>query len=155
MFNIQPATFNPWACEGGRKMSVRVLKTWIFAGWLLVLAGCSAQQDYDVIIRNGTIYDGSGDAPFVGDVGIRGDAIAEVGKLTEVRGETEIDAGGLAVAPGFINMLSWAVDELLVDTRSQSDIRQGVTLEVFGEGSSWGPWSDTMKKERREGQGGY
>ena len=141
-------------------MSVRVLKTWIFAGcllflagWLLVLAGCSAQQDYDVIIRNGTIYDGSGDAPFVGDVGIRGDAIAEVGKLTAARGETEIDAGGLAVAPGFINMLSWAVDELLVDPRSQSDIRQGVTLEVFGEGSSWGPWSDTMKKERREGQG--
>ncbi len=141
-------------------MSVRVLKTWIFAGcllflagWLLVLAGCSAQQDYDVIIRNGTIYDGSGDAPFVGDVGICGDAIAEVGKLTAARGETEIDAGGLAVAPGFINMLSWAVDELLVDPRSQSDIRQGVTLEVFGEGSSWGPWSDTMKKERREGQG--
>ena len=141
-------------------MSVRVLKTWIFAGcllflagWLLVLAGCSAQQDYDVIIRNGTIYDGSGDAPFVGDVGIRGDAIAEVGKLTAARGETEIDAGGLAVAPGFINMLSWAVDELLVDPRSQSDIRQGVTLEVFGEGSSWGPWSDSMKEERREGQG--
>ena len=141
-------------------MSVRVLKTWIFAGcllflagWLLVLAGCSAQQEYDVIIRNGTIYDGSGDAPFVGDIGIRGDAIAEVGKLTAARGETEIDAGGLAVAPGFINMLSWAVDELLVDPRSQSDIRQGVTLEVFGEGSSWGPWSDTMKKERREGQG--
>ena len=141
-------------------MSVRVLTTWIFAGcllflagWLLVLAGCSAQQDYDVIIRNGTIYDGSGDAPFVGDVGIRGDAIAEVGKLTAARGETEIDAGGLAVAPGFINMLSWAVDELLVDPRSQSDIRQGVTLEVFGEGSSWGPWSDPMKKERREGQG--
>ena len=141
-------------------MSVRVLTTWIFAGcllflagWLLVLAGCSAQQDYDVIIRNGTIYDGSGDAPFVGDVGIRGDAIAEVGKLTAARGETEIDAAGLAVAPGFINMLSWAVDELLVDPRSQSDIRQGVTLEVFGEGSSWGPWSDPMKKERREGQG--
>ena len=141
-------------------MSVRVLKTWIFAGcllflagWLLVLAGCSAQQDYDVIIRHGTIYDGSGDAPFVGDVGIRGDAIAEVGKLTAARGETEIDAGGLAVAPGFINMLSWAVDELLVDPRSQSDIRQGVTLEVFGEGSSWGPWSDSMKEERREGQG--
>ena len=141
-------------------MSVRVLKTWIFAGcllflagWLLVLAGCSAQQDYDVIIRNGTIYDGSGDAPFVGDVGIRGDAIAEVGKLTAARGETEIDAGGLAVAPGFINMLSWAVDELLVDPRSQSDIRQVVTLEVFGEGSSWGPWSDSMKEERREGQG--
>ena len=141
-------------------MSVRVLKTWIFAGcllflagWLLVLAGCSAQQDYDVIIRNGTIYDGSGDAPFVGDVGIRGDAIAEVGKLTAARGETEIDAAGLAVAPGFINMLSWAVDGLLVDPRSQSDIRQGVTLEVFGEGSSWGPWSDSMKEERHEGQG--
>ena len=76
-------------------MSVRVLKTWVFAGcllflagWLLVLAGCSAQQDYDVIIRNGTFYDGSGDEPFVGDVGIRGDAISEVGKLTAARGET-------------------------------------------------------------------
>ncbi len=132
---------------------MRVLTTWIFVGCLLVLAGCSAKQDYDVIIRNGTIYDGSGDAPFVGDVAIRGDAIAEVRKLTEARGETEIDAGGLAVAPGFINMLSWAVDELIVDPRSQSDIRQGVTLEVFGEGSSWGPWSDAMKEERREGQG--
>ena len=134
-------------------MSIRVLKTWVFAGCLLFLAGCSGGQDYDVIIRNGTIYDGSGDAPFVGDVAIRGDTIAEVGKLTEARGETEIDAGGLAVAPGFINMLSWAVDELIVDPRSQSDIRQGVTLEVFGEGSSWGPWNDTMKEERREGQG--
>ncbi|MEE8256403.1 MAG: D-aminoacylase [Acidobacteriota bacterium] len=132
---------------------MRVLTTWIFVGCLLVLAGCSAQQDYDVIIRNGTIYDGSGDAPFLGDVAIRGDVIAEVGKLTAARGETEIDAGGLAVAPGFINMLSWAVDELLVDPRSQSDIRQGVTLEVFGEGSSWGPWNDSMKEERREGQG--
>ena len=134
-------------------MSIRVLKTWVFAGCLLFLASCSGGQDYNVIIRNGTIYDGSGDAPFVGDVAIRGDAIAEVGKLREARGETEIDAGGLAVAPGFINMLSWAVDELIVDPRSQSDIRQGVTLEVFGEGSSWGPWNDTMKEERREGQG--
>src|SRR5256885_6005320 len=109
--------------------------------------------NYDRLIRNGTIYDGSGKAPFVGDVAINGDSIAAIGKLTDARGKTEIDAKGLAVAPGFINMLSWANESLIQDGRSQSDIRQGVTLEVMGEGSSMGPLNDRMKKEMREEEG--
>jgi N-acyl-D-amino-acid deacylase len=101
---------------------------------------------YDTIIRNGTIYDGSGGAPRSGDVAIRGDRIARIG---EVRGSATntIDAHGLAVAPGFINMLSWATESLLVDGRAQSDIRQGVTLEVMGEGFSMGPLTEPMKEE--------
>ncbi len=109
--------------------------------------------NYDLLIRDGTIYDGSGRAPFVGDVAINGDRIAAVGKLTDARGKTEINARGLAVAPGFINMLSWANESLIQDGRSQSDIRQGVTLEVMGEGESMGPLNDTMKKEIGEQQG--
>src|SRR2546423_8051322 len=108
---------------------------------------------YDVVIRNGTIYDGSGKAPFVGDVAINGDSIAAIGKLTDARGKTEIDAEGLAIAPGFVNMLSWATESLIQDGRSQSDIRQGVTLEVMGEGESMGPLNDAMKKEMVERQG--
>ncbi len=107
---------------------------------------------YEVLIRNGRVYDGSGSAPFVGDVAIREDRIAAVGSLTG-RGQTEIDSTGLAVAPGFINMLSWANESLIEDGRSQSDIRQGVTLEVLGEGLSMGPLSDAMKKEAGERQG--
>src|SRR5947207_3922999 len=109
--------------------------------------------NYDRLIRNGTIYDGSGKAPFVGDVAINGDSIAAIGKLTDARGKIEIDAKGLAVAPGFINMLSWATQSLIQDGRSQSDIRQGVTLEIFGEGESMGPLNEQMKKEMREQQG--
>ena len=109
--------------------------------------------NYDLLIRNGTIYDGSGRAPVVGDVAINGDRIEAVGKLSDARGKTEIDAEGLAVAPGFINMLSWANESLIQDGRSQSDIRQGVTLEVMGEGESMGPLNDTMKKEMGEQQG--
>ena len=113
----------------------------------------AAPSPYDVIIRNGTIYDGSGKRPFTGDVAIRGDRIAAIGTLKNVRGRTEIDATGLAVAPGFINMLSWATESLIQDGRSQSDLRQGVTLEVFGEGWSMGPLSEAMKKEVVERQG--
>src|SRR5947208_2294252 len=98
---------------------------------------------YDVLIRNGTLYDGSGAAPIEGDVAIVGDAIAAVGSLRDASGKHEVDACGLAVAPGFINMLSHAQQALLVDGRSQSDIRQGVTLEVMGEGqSAMGPLND-------------
>src|SRR5690348_1732298 len=86
------------------------------------------------------------------DVAIDGDRITAVGHVTE-RGSRELDATGMAVAPGFINMLSWAIDSLFADGRSQSDIRQGVTLEVFGEGWSLGPLNDRMKRERREQQG--
>lgn len=98
-----------------------------------------AQATYDVIIRNGTIYDGTGSAPMKGDVAIRGDRIAAIGDLSGAKGKQEIDAKGLAVTPGFINMLSWADRSLLMDGRSMSDIKQGVTMEVFGEGWSPGP----------------
>jgi N-acyl-D-amino-acid deacylase len=116
---------------------------------VLALAGCTRTPvaEYDVLIRNGTVYDGSGAQPFVADVAIRGDRIVAIGSLPRAVAGTKIDAGGLAVAPGFINMLSWAVESLLVDGRSMSDIVQGVTLEVFGEGWSMGPMSAAMKRD--------
>jgi len=107
----------------------------------------------DIMIRNGTIYDGSGSEPFIGDVAVNGDTITAVGSLPGVRGKIEIDAAGLAVAPGFINMLSWATESLIQDGRSQGDIRQGVTLEVMGEGTSVGPLNDKMKRDAVEQQG--
>jgi N-acyl-D-amino-acid deacylase len=109
--------------------------------------------EYDLLIRNGTIYDGSGGPPMTGDIAINGETIAAIGPLRNARGKAELDAQGLAVAPGFINMLSWANRSLLEDGRSQSDIRQGVTLEILGEGSSMGPLNDTMKRLMREQQG--
>jgi len=112
----------------------------------------SSAETYDVIIRNGIIYDGSGSAPIKGDIAIRGDRIAAVGKV-DGNGKTEINAHGMAVAPGFINMLSWATDSLIEDGHSESDIRQGVTLEVMGEGWSMGPLNDQMKKDDKENQG--
>jgi len=102
--------------------------------------------EYDLVIRHGTLYDGDGGPGVVGDVAIEGDRIAAVGSVSGT-GREEIDATGLAVAPGFINMLSWATESLIVDGRSQSDIRQGVTLEVMGEGWSMGPLNDSMKEE--------
>jgi N-acyl-D-amino-acid deacylase len=104
---------------------------------------------YDIIIRGGMIYDGSGNDPFLGDVAIQGDRITAIGKPGELSGTTIINATGLAIAPGFINMLSWATESLIMDGKSQSDIRQGVTLEVMGEGTSMGPLSDKMKEERK------
>lgn len=100
---------------------------------------------YTVVLRNGTLYDGSGDPPRTGDIAFAGDTIAEIGAPGSLDGATIVDATGLAVAPGFINMLSWAVESLIADGRSQSEIRQGVTLEVMGEGTSMGPLSDAMK----------
>ena len=136
---------------------MRRICSWIFLPvCLLLFSGCAKAPDYDVIIRNGTIYDGSGNAPFVGDVALKDDlivAIGEQGQFRDKRARAEIDATGLAVAPGFINMLSWATGSLIEDGRSQSDIRQGVTLEVFGEGESEGPLNDTMKTEKRNQQG--
>jgi len=118
-----------------------------------ILSACtSAAPRYDIVIRNGLIVDGSGSAPRRGDIAIHGDSIAAVGDIRD-RGKQEIDAHGLAVAPGFINMLSWAVDSLIVDPRSQSEIRQGVTLEVFGEGDSMGPLSAEMKDYALKHQG--
>ncbi len=109
--------------------------------------------EYDVLIRNGMIYDGRGGAPFTGDVAVLGDSIAAVGSLGQATARCEIDASGLAVAPGFINVLSWAIESLIEDGRSQSNIRQGVTLEVLGEGWSMGPLNEAMKEERAARQG--
>ena len=121
----------------------------------IILNGCTSHdtESFDVLIKNGQIVDGSGEASYIGDIGIRGDTISAIGMLSGAKGEIEIDATGLVVAPGFINMLSWAVDALIEDGKSQSDIRQGVTLEVFGEGTSMGPWTDEMKKEEQKMQG--
>ncbi len=119
---------------------------------MLGLLACRGPA-YDVVIRHGTVYDGRGGPGLTADVAIQGDSIAAIGDLAAVHGRTEIDATGLAVAPGFINMLSWANEALLIDGRSQSDLRQGVTLEVFGEGESMGPLTYSMKAEGRAGQG--
>ncbi|WP_456424846.1 N-acyl-D-amino-acid deacylase family protein [Rhodocaloribacter sp.] len=118
----------------------------------LTFAACASPPEYDTVIRGGMLYDGSGNPPVRGDVAIRADTIAAVGDLGGTRGRTEIDATGLAVAPGFINMLSWATESLIEDGRSQSDIRQGVTLEVFGEGWSLGPLNDAMKTDLKNAQ---
>ncbi len=104
-------------------------------------------MQYNLIIRNGKIYDGRGTEPITDDIAIQDDKIAAIGDLGQAVGKREIDAQGLAVAPGFINMLSWAVESLIVNGRSQSDIRQGVTLEVMGEGFSYGPLSEAMKAD--------
>lgn len=120
---------------------------------IVILYGCSSHESYDVLIKNGQIVDGSSNASYAGDIGIRADTIAAIGNLQGAKGEIEIDASGLVVAPGFINMLSWAVDALVEDGKSQSDIRQGVTLEVFGEGWSMGPLNEEMKKEDQKMQG--
>ncbi len=109
-------------------------------------------QTYDVVIAGGRIYDGSGKASYVADVGIKEGRIAAIGQLQPGTAQI-IRAQGLAVAPGFINMLSWATDCLLVDGRSQSDIRQGVTLEVMGEGESMGPLNEVMKRDMVQAQG--
>ncbi len=106
----------------------------------LNLTGC-ATNDYDIIIRGGTVYDGSGEPPIQADIGIRSDTIAAIGDLRNARARQIIDASGLAVAPGFINMMSQASSSLLIDGRSQSDIRQGVTLEVLAGEYSMGPLS--------------
>jgi len=119
----------------------------VFLVMLLISAGCSSPAHYDVLIKNARITDGSGSPSYMGDVGINADTIAAIGDLARAKGGVEIDAGGMVVAPGFINMLSWAVESLIEDGRSQGDIRQGVTLEVMGEGDSWGPLNEKMKKD--------
>ena len=112
----------------------------------VILTGCQ-KQEYDVVIRGGTVYDGLGKPGVVADVAINADTVAFIGDLSKAVGKKEVDAKGLAVAPGFINMLSWAVESLIIDGKSQSDIRQGVTLEVFGEGNSMGPLNEKMKAD--------
>lgn len=127
----------------------------VFCVALFALALTSSGQQFDVLIRGGTIYDGRGGAPYKGDLGISGDTISAVGDLSSARAIQTVDASGLAVAPGFINMLSWAGEFLLKDGRSMSDIKQGVTLEVFGEGISPGPRLRSPKDKRWQTLGQY
>ena len=117
------------------------------------LLGCAAPPQHDLVIRGGQIYDGLGGVPFVGDLAIDGDRIAAVGDLAAATGRQEIDATGMAVAPGFINMLSWATTSLIEDGRGMSDLLQGVTLEVFGEGWSMGPLNESMRQRLLDRQG--
>jgi len=122
----------------------------------LLLAACQVKApapEFDIILRHGTIYDGSGQQPIKADIGVRGQRITAIGDLAKAHAAREVDAAGMAVAPGFVNMLSWAPDSLYIDGRSQSDIRQGVTLEVFGEGESLGPLTDEIRKADLAAQG--
>ncbi len=147
-------------------MTQRIHASWLIATLISVLScGCQPQAPaaatwansaealphYSLLIENGTIYDGYGGEPYVADIAINGDRIAAIGSI-EATADQSVDAGGLAVAPGFINMLSWATESLIEDGRSQSDIRQGVTLEVMGEGFSMGPLNDSMKQELKDNQ---
>jgi|TARA_B100000809_G_scaffold223472_1_gene233025 N-acyl-D-amino-acid deacylase len=125
----------------------RMIRRMLSIATLIAAAACADAANYDVLISGGTVYDGSGAAPFVGDVAINGDRVVAVGDLSAATAESVVDATGLAVSPGFVNMLSWATESLIVDGRSQGDLRQGVTLEVFGEGNSLGPMNAAMKEE--------
>jgi len=127
---------------------------------IVLTAGCAATPPgsapgggYDLVVRGGTVYDGSGSQPVRADVGIRGDRIAAIGDLSKANAGRTVDATGKAVAPGFVNVLSWAPESLMADGRGESDSLQGVTLEIFGEGWSYGPLTDAMKKEAIDQQG--
>lgn len=121
----------------------------------VLTAGAASAQQHDLIVRGGTVYDGSGGQPFVGDVAVDGDRISYVGPHADGTAKTVIDARGQAVSPGFINMLSWSVESLMIDGKSQSELRQGVTLEVMGEGDSMGPLNDKMKALGEQRQGDF
>src|SRR5437899_2696867 len=108
--------------------------------------GPAAAEPFDLLLRGGTIYDGSGSPPVKGDLALRGDKIIALGNLPGAVAKIVVDAKNLAVAPGFINMLSWSTESLLADGRSQSEIRQGVTTEIMGEGWSMGPLNDRMRR---------
>ncbi len=116
-----------------------------------VLVSCKNYK-YDTIIRNGLVYDGNGGAPVKADIAIKNDTIAFIGDLSKEEAKNIVDAKGMAVTPGFINMLSWSPVTLIEDGRSQGEIREGVTLEVFGEGESMGPLNAKMKKEMQDEQ---
>ena len=107
-----------------------------------------SSDDFDLIVRGGTLYDGTGAKPLQADVAIRGDRIAGIGDFKSAKAKTVIDAKGLAVAPGFINMLSWSTESLIQDGRSQSEILQGVTTEIMGEGESMGPVNDRVREHQ-------
>ncbi len=131
----------------------------VFAG--ILLFECNSENNretevsntFDVIIMGGTVYDGSGGKPLNADIGIIGDKIAKIGDLSKSNAKKMIDAKGMAVSPGFINMLSWSTESLIVDGRSMGELKEGVTTQIFGEGWSMGPWNDEMKKKVKNEQG--
>ena len=115
--------------------------------------GQNSSSEFDVLIKGGTVYDGSGRAPVKTDVGIKGDRVVKIGNLNASNAASVIDATGMAVAPGFINMLSWSTESIIVDPRSLGELKQGVTTQIFGEGWSMGPLNDQMKKQMKADQG--
>jgi N-acyl-D-amino-acid deacylase len=125
-------------------------KLFLIAVISATIISCSSKTSYETIIRNGMVYDGNGGAPYKADIAINADTIAFIGDLKNATAKNELDARGMAVSPGFINMLSWANETLIEDGRSQSDIRQGVTLEVMGEGASMGPLNSITKKQLQD-----
>jgi len=125
----------------------------VFATFLAPTPEARQGETFDIVIRGGMVYDGSGSPGVRSDVGIRRDRVVAVRDLSAATASTVIDASGMAVAPGFVNMLSWSTESLLVDGRSQGEIRQGVTTQIFGEGSSMGPLNDAMKKRMVEQMG--
>jgi len=124
-----------------------LLALFVFGTWL------TPAQSYDVIIKGGTVYDGTGRKPVRADVGIKDDKIVRIADLKRANAALVIDASGMAVAPGFINMLSWSTESLLVDPRSLGELKQGVTTQIFGEGWSMGPLNEKMKKQVKDDQG--
>ena len=122
-----------------------------FVTWTIAVA--ARAQDFDIIIKGGAVYDGTGGEAQHVDLAIKGDRIAGLGDFKDASAKTIVNASGLAVAPGFINMLSWSTESLIQDGRSQSEIRQGVTTEIMGEGFSMGPLNDEMKKRMLQEQG--
>jgi len=140
----------------GRSLLAQVLPALLFLSALPALlqaAESPSPAPFDVVIKGGTVYDGTGEPARVTDVGIRGDRIAGFGNFSPDQARVVIDAKGMAVAPGFINMLSWSTESLIEDGRSQSEIREGVTTEIMGEGYSMGPWNDRIKERMRREQG--
>ena len=128
-----------------RPLAAAAFAVLLVAGGAALLSAAEPAPAYDVVIRGGTVYDGTGTEGRRADVGIKGDRIETIGDLSKATAGKTVDAAGLAVAPGFINMLSWSTDSLIVDGKSQSELRQGVTTQIFGEGFSMGPLNDKLK----------
>jgi N-acyl-D-amino-acid deacylase len=149
---------------GGVSGRADARRQWVWGSLLAIataLVGCASAPPaetvprFDLIVRNGIVYDGSGSAGRRVDVAINGDRVAAIGDLSRATSRHEVDARGMAVAPGFVNVLSWATESLLVDGRGMSDLKQGVTLEIFGEGESGGPLTEAMKEDVRKRQRDY
>lgn len=137
-------------------LSHRIGSALLVATTCACLASCRGDSppDFDTVITGGTIYDGSGAPPYSADLGIVDDRITAIGDLKGASARQKVDASGKAVSPGFINMIAWGVTSLIRDGRGLSDVTQGITLEVFGEGNSMGPLSPQMKAEFPQYWGG-